>query len=243
MKYVIILFTFIFLLLTFYPNKNVENDLKTKTVIYLSNNKYYISQSVISQVNISGDSVGINVSNTSSNTNIGQSSYILPLPNGVGIITSPMGNRWGAYHKGWDIAAPRGTEIYSIGDGYIAQAKKQGPQVGYLNSPYGFGWRVIVNYKDVNAGEFCIIYAHMNEFAKDWQVGDVVKQGDLLGYVGSSGDSSGNHLHFQMSPVNKYGEYMNPFTRLFKIKITEEDIETKLHLKINSGVSLEGVPE
>ncbi|WDR04720.1 M23 family metallopeptidase [Devosia rhodophyticola] len=87
-------------------------------------------------------------------------------------------------HTGVDLAAPRGTPIYAAGDGAIEFA---GRQSGYGNK---------VEIKHVNGYETA--YAHMNAFAKGIKVGTKVRQGQIIGYVGTTGYSTGPHLHFEV---------------------------------------------
>ncbi|WDR01377.1 M23 family metallopeptidase [Devosia algicola] len=87
-------------------------------------------------------------------------------------------------HTGVDLAAPRGTPIYAAGDGTIEFA---GRQSGYGNK---------IEVKHVNGYETA--YAHMNRFADGIKVGVKVRQGQIIGYVGSTGYSTGPHLHFEV---------------------------------------------
>lgn len=96
-------------------------------------------------------------------------------------------------HKGIDFAAPTGTPIYAAGDGVIERA---GPF-----SSYGNYVRIRHNK------EFDTAYAHMSKIAKGMKPGARVKQGDIIGYVGSTGRSTGPHLHYEML---KNGSHVNP---------------------------------
>ncbi|MDY7026372.1 MAG: peptidoglycan DD-metalloendopeptidase family protein [Pseudomonadota bacterium] len=93
-------------------------------------------------------------------------------------------------HKGVDYAAPTGTPIYAAGSGRISFA---GSQRGYGN---------VVYIKHDGSHE--TVYAHMSRFA-GFKKGDRVKQGDLIGYVGSTGWATGPHLHyeFRLNGVHK----------------------------------------
>lgn len=96
-------------------------------------------------------------------------------------------------HKGVDFAAPTGTPIYAAGDGVIAKA---GPF-----SSYGNYVRIRHN------SEYATAYAHMQRIAKGMTPGTRVKQGDIIGYVGSTGRSTGPHLHYE---ILKNGTQVNP---------------------------------
>lgn len=96
-------------------------------------------------------------------------------------------------HKGMDFAAPTGTPIYAAGDGTIEKASRF--------SSYG-------NYIRIrHTGSTKTAYAHMNRFAKGIAPGVRVKQGQVIGYVGTTGRSTGPHLHFE---VIENGRQVNP---------------------------------
>ena len=96
-------------------------------------------------------------------------------------------------HTGVDFAAPRGTPIYAAGDGTI---EKQGWWGGY-------GRYIRIRHNR----EYSTAYAHMTRFAKGVHEGKRVKQGQVIGYVGSTGRSTGPHLHYE---VLRYNKQMNP---------------------------------
>jgi murein DD-endopeptidase MepM/ murein hydrolase activator NlpD len=98
-------------------------------------------------------------------------------------------------HKGVDYAASRGTPIKAAGDGKISFQGRKG----------GYGRVVIVQH----GGRYSTLYAHMHRFKKGMYVGKRVKQGDIIGYVGSSGRATGPHLHYEFR-VN--GTHRNPLT-------------------------------
>jgi len=100
-------------------------------------------------------------------------------------------------HTGIDLPAPKGTKIKAAADGTVIT-------VGY-NTAYGN--RVIISH----GGGIQTLYAHMSKFG--CKVGDKVKAGDVIGYVGSTGYSTGNHLHFS---VLKNGNYVSPWNYLSK---------------------------
>ena len=96
-------------------------------------------------------------------------------------------------HKGVDYAAPRGTPIYAAGDGVVKQA---GWKAGYGR------WGAIQHLNGYMTG-----YAHQSRIAKGIKPGLRVKQGQVIGYVGSTGFSTGPHLHFE---VHVNGRPVNP---------------------------------
>ncbi|HEX7168304.1 MAG TPA: peptidoglycan DD-metalloendopeptidase family protein [Acidimicrobiales bacterium] len=98
-----------------------------------------------------------------------------------GVVTSEYGYRWGRLHAGIDIAAPGGT---------IIRAAKGG-EVIFSGSMSGYGNTVIIDH----GGGFTTLYAHQSRIAAG--DGASVSQGQVIGYVGSTGHSTGNHLHFE----------------------------------------------
>ncbi len=92
-------------------------------------------------------------------------------------------------HTGTDLAAPYGTPVYASGDGIIDMAQ------------WFSGYGRYVKLKHVNG--FTTAYAHMSKIAKGMAPGGRVRQGQIIGYVGSTGQSTGNHLHFEMRINNR----------------------------------------
>ena len=98
-----------------------------------------------------------------------------------GIITDLYGTRKGV-HKGIDIAAEVGSPIYAVAEGVVSRS--------YYSDSYGN----VVFIKHNNLFE--TVYAHLK--SRDVVEGKVVKQGDVIGRMGNTGDSSGVHLHFEI---------------------------------------------
>lgn len=83
-----------------------------------------------------------------------------------------------------DIAAPYGTPIYASDSGTVVEV---------VSMHYSWG-----NYVKIDHGNgYKTLYAHMSSFAV--QLGDTVTQGQVIGYVGNTGNSYGNHCHFEMT--------------------------------------------
>ena len=145
----------------------------------------------------SGSSSGNNTgSNTGSNT--GTSTTVTWLrPCSYIMVSSPFGRRESptagasTYHQGIDLAAPAGTPIYATRTGVVTIAT-------YSNSA---GWYVSINHGD----GYSSIYMHMTSYVVS--SGQAVSAGQLIGYVGSTGISTGPHLHFGIA---KNGRYVNP---------------------------------
>lgn len=96
-------------------------------------------------------------------------------------------------HSGVDYAAPKGSRIYASGDGVVKRAQFAG----------GYGNYVVIRHNS----EYSTGYAHMTGFARGIKPGVRVKQGQVIGYVGSTGRSTGPHLHFE---VIKNGKKVDP---------------------------------
>ena len=96
-------------------------------------------------------------------------------------------------HSGVDYAAPKGSRIYASGDGVVRRAEWAG----------GYGKYIVVRHNS----EFSTGYAHLNSFARGIKPGVRVKQGQVIGYVGSTGRSTGPHLHFE---IIKNGKKIDP---------------------------------
>lgn len=96
-------------------------------------------------------------------------------------------------HKGVDFAAPRGTPIYAAGDGVVEVAGRKG----------SFGKYVRIRHN----GSYKTAYAHMKGFGRGIRSGKRVRQGQVIGYVGTTGRSTGPHLHYE---VHKNGRAVNP---------------------------------
>jgi len=128
-------------------------------------------------------------------------------------------------HEGLDYAAPKGTPILSSGDGVIEEVK-------YASG----GYRRFVKIR--HTSKFQTLYAHMDRFAKIARKGARVSQGDVIGYVGNTGNSTGPHLHYE---VIELGKKINPakvsFPKMPPLhgnelkKFTESIAKTNLEIK------------
>ncbi len=123
-------------------------------------------------------------------------SYIFPLKDNFrvsskfGYRTHPV-KKVKKFHYGIDLACPKGTKIYAITDGKVSRS----------NFANGYGNYIIINH----GNGITTAYGHLN--ARDVENGDYVKKGDIIGYVGSTGRSTGPHLHFE---VIKDSKKVNP---------------------------------
>ena len=121
-------------------------------------------------------------------------------------------------HKGIDFAAPKGTPVYAGGNGIIEVANTNG----------GYGKYIRIRHNN----EYKTAYAHLEGFKKGISKGVRVSQGEIIGYVGSTGKSTGPHLHYEIIYQNKQinpltlklpsgkilkGEELNKFIKNYKI--------------------------
>ncbi|GAB5377791.1 MAG: hypothetical protein AcusKO_42530 [Acuticoccus sp.] len=119
------------------------------------------------------------------------SRLLLRKPLGRGVFRSGFGMRrhpilkYRKMHNGVDWAAPRGTPIYAAGTGKILRAGWQS----------GFGRAVRLRLDN----GYEAFYAHMSQIADGVKSGRPIRQGEIVGYVGTSGLSTGNHLHYELS--------------------------------------------
>ena len=112
-------------------------------------------------------------------------------------------------HTGVDFAAQRGTPVRAVGDGIIAEAGWNG----------GYGKAIDIKHDATYSSR----YAHLDGFAEGIQPGVAVTKGQLIGYVGSTGRSTGPHLHFELYKDEKY---INPLSIDFP---AEDHLEPALH--------------
>jgi murein DD-endopeptidase MepM/ murein hydrolase activator NlpD len=96
-------------------------------------------------------------------------------------------------HLGVDYVAPTGTPVMAIGDGKVVKKKRDSVN----------GRIIKIRHNSV----YSSAYAHLNSFAKNISVGSIVRQGQIIGYVGMSGRATGPHLHFAMY---RNGQYVDP---------------------------------
>jgi murein DD-endopeptidase MepM/ murein hydrolase activator NlpD len=114
-----------------------------------------------------------------------------------GVLTSVFGMRWGALHAGIDVGAPTGTPIYASSDGTVIFSGSQGGYGNIVIIDHGYG--------------FHTAYAHMSRTVA--VNGSRVLRGELIGLVGSTGNSTGPHLHFE---TRVFGKAYDPLQYLPK---------------------------
>lgn len=131
---------------------------------------------------------------------ISSAGYKVPVRNYT--ISSAYGNRGSEFHRGLDMAARQGEPIHAVKSGTVIKAE-------YHNS---WGNVVAIQHEDGSTA----LYAHQQQYAV--KVGDKVSQSQLIGYVGSTGNSTGSHLHFELCRDSSLSQGMliDPQTVLFQ---------------------------
>jgi murein DD-endopeptidase MepM/ murein hydrolase activator NlpD len=123
-------------------------------------------------------------------------------------------------HWGLDFTAEVGTEIYATGDGIVEEVK---------TSNWGYGREIVINH----GFGYQTRYAHLYEFKV--KEGDQVKRGDLIALMGSTGKSTGSHLHYE---VMKDGKKVNPIN-FFHSDLTPEQFEAIIEISNNALKSMD----
>jgi len=109
-------------------------------------------------------------------------------------------------HNGWDISAPKGTPVKAMADGYIVER---------LGKDTGYGLRLSQMIPIPNSDrDWLITYGHFDRFSVNdefswYQKMIPVKEGDVIGFVDSTGFSTGNHLHFSLYEYDKAGKKLH----------------------------------
>ncbi|HBK71670.1 MAG TPA: peptidase M23 [Flavobacteriaceae bacterium] len=123
-------------------------------------------------------------------------------------------------HKGMDFTAPTGTPIYASGNGVIHRADSRASGFGnHIEIDHGYGYKTI--------------YAHLSKY--NVKKGQKVKRGDLIGFVGNTGRSSGPHLHYE---VHKNGKPINPINFYYG-NLTPDEFEEMLKIATQEGQSFD----
>ena len=118
-----------------------------------------------------------------------------------GMRLHPIFHKW-RMHEGIDYVNKIGTPIKAIADGKVVYK-------GWIK---GYGWSVEIKHKN----GYTSLYAHLHKFKRNLRVGQWVKQGQIIAYLGNSGLSTGPHLHFGLM---KNGKWVNPL-KVKEVKIT-----------------------
>ena len=128
---------------------------------------------------------------------VGNGTFIWPVPQYTGC------SRWySSSHKGVDINAPAGTPIYASASGVVTKAGYERAGAGT-----GYGYSLIIDH----GNGYSTLYAHCLSLSVS--AGQAVRQGQLIGYVGSTGRSTGNHCHFEIRHNGRYLPPQNYFNK------------------------------
>jgi murein DD-endopeptidase MepM/ murein hydrolase activator NlpD len=144
------------------------------------------------------------------------------MASGYGYRTDPF-NKTRKFHYGMDFTAPRGTPIFATGNGTVARADSNSSGYGnHIRIDHGFG--------------YVSLYGHLRRRKPyNVRVGQKVKRGDIIGYVGSTGRSQGPHLHYE---VFKDGQRINPINFYYG-NLTPEEFNELLKQSQQENISLD----
>jgi murein DD-endopeptidase MepM/ murein hydrolase activator NlpD len=123
-------------------------------------------------------------------------------------------------HWGMDFTADRGTEVYATGNGKVVTVETKA---------WGYGKSVIIDH----GFGYKTRYAHLSKF--NVKVGQTVKRGEVIGYVGSTGKSTANHLHYE---VEKNGQKVNP-VHYYHSDLSPEEYEKLIELSNQTNQSFD----
>tara|TARA_R110000850_G_scaffold182360_1_gene307791 strand:- start:48701 stop:49678 length:978 start_codon:yes stop_codon:yes gene_type:complete len=141
------------------------------------------------------------------------------MASGYGWRTDPF-TKARKFHYGMDFTAPRGTPVYATGDGKVRRAD---------NTATGYGNHIVIDH----GFGYETLYAHLHKY--NIRVGQQVKRGDIIGFVGSTGRSQAPHLHYE---VFKDGERINPINFYYG-NLTAEEFEILLRKSQQENQSLD----
>lgn len=124
------------------------------------------------------------------------------------------------FHYGMDFTAPEGTDVYATGNGTVTKVQASQRGLGkHIIIDHGFGYESI--------------YGHLSNF--NVKVGQKVQRGDVIGYVGNTGLSVANHLHYE---IKLNGENVNPVNYYFE-DLTPQEYEKMIEIAAKTGQSFD----
>jgi murein DD-endopeptidase MepM/ murein hydrolase activator NlpD len=124
------------------------------------------------------------------------------------------------FHYGMDFTAPLGTDVYATGNGTV---------IGMVSSQRGFGKHIIIDH----GFGYSSVYAHLSNF--NVRIGQKVKRGDIIGYVGNTGTSVANHLHYE---IKLNGQNVDPVNYYFE-DLSSEEYEKMVEIASKTGQSFD----
>lgn len=135
-------------------------------------------------------------------------------------------------HKGTDFAARTGTPVIATGDG----------EVKFLGRKGGYGKTIVLKHRE----GYTTLYSHLSKYKKDLKQGQVVAQGDIIGYVGSTGLATGPHLHYEFRKNNIAADPLTvelpnsmSLTKKELVKFKSDAINMKLQLNVLHRFAME----
>lgn len=141
------------------------------------------------------------------------------MASGYGWRTDPF-TKTRKFHHGMDFSAETGTPVYATGDGTVVRADSKASGFGnHIRIEHGYG--------------YLTIYAHLNDY--NVRVGQKVKRGDLIGFVGNTGRSRGPHLHYE---VHLNGERLNP-VNFYYGELTAEEFSRLIEMASQTNQSFD----
>ena len=178
-------------------NVSIDNEIRAAQAAIEAARKKQEEERKKQQANNSNKTSSSSSSSTSTGGgSVSSSGFIYPVPSGYTKITTGINYSSGSYHGAVDFGSGgiNGQPIYAVADGYVVTSKR-------LNGSYG-NYIIIAHYNGLYT-----LYAHGQDGSRRVSAGDTVTQGQQIMNVGSTGNSSGPHLHFEVrqSP----GEYAN----------------------------------
>lgn len=155
----------------------------------------------------------------------------------TGTVSSEYEYRWGTFHHGIDYANVTGTKVLSSADGVVTRASG-GCTVGNTSCNGGFGNVIYVKHTLSSGEVYTTVYAHLSSI--NVSVGEKVTQGEVIGKIGNTGDSTGSHLHFEVhkgefsrNPSNS----INPRSVL-NSKLATTGTSTAVHVNPTAGIGV-----
>ena len=167
------------------------NGSKETSYLLTSENGTRISKVALKEDNIQQPVDEVEVVGTKVISSRGTGEFTWPTVGGY--ISSGMGQRWGELHRGIDIARPNNYNILASDNGVVVAAGVSG----------SYGNRIVIDHHN----GYTTLYGHLSSI--EVKVGQVIEKGSVIGIMGSTGNSTGTHLHFE---VKKNGSLENPLT-------------------------------
>jgi murein DD-endopeptidase MepM/ murein hydrolase activator NlpD len=154
---------------------------------------------------------------------------LIRISSGFGVRTHPLTGKIN-FHAGKDVQAPMGSPIYAVSDGTVT----------FVGSQKGYGNTIMIDHGNGTVS----LYAHQSAFAEGIVVGSKVTKGQVIGYVGSTGVSTGPHLHFELRQNGKAIDVSDDIARSALIKVLSSlnpgDKKDSLGLEQMSRFNMEG---